>query len=53
MENFEIPDALNLQCLSKNLAKTQRMIETNLENRIKTLEQNLKNEEDFNAFSLW
>ena len=29
------------------------MIETNLENRIKTLEQNLKNEEDFNAFSLW
>ena len=28
------------------------MIETNLENRIKTLEQNLKYEEDFNAFSL-
>ena len=37
---------------SKNLAKTERIIQTNLENRIKTLEQNFKNEEDFNAYSL-
>ena len=37
---------------SKNLAKTERIIQTNLESRIKTLEQNLKNEEDFNAYSL-
>ena len=27
-------------------------METNLENRVKTMEQNLKNEEDFNAYSL-
>ena len=37
---------------SKNLAKTERIIQTNLENRIKTLEQNLKNEEDFYAYNL-
>ena len=37
---------------SKNLAKTEQIIQTNLENRIKTLEQNLKNEEDFNAYNL-
>ena len=37
---------------SKNLAKTERIIQTNLENRIKILEQNLKNEEDFNAYNL-
>ena len=37
---------------SKNLAKTERIIQTNLESRIKTLKQNLKNEEDFNAYSL-
>ena len=37
---------------SKNLAKTERIIQTNFENRIKTLEQNLKNEEDFNAYNL-
>ena len=37
---------------SKNLAKTERIIQTNLENRIQTLEQNLKNEEDFNAYNL-
>ena len=37
---------------SKNLAKTERIIQTNLENRIKTVEQNLKNEEDFNAYNL-
>ena len=35
-----------------NLAKTERIIQTNLENRIKTLEQNLKNEEDLNAYNL-
>ena len=34
---------------SKNLAKTERIIQTNLESRIKTLEQNFKNEEDFNT----
>ena len=37
---------------SKNLAKTERIIQTNLENRIETLEQNFKNEEDFNAYNL-
>ena len=37
---------------SKNLAKTKRIIHTNLENRIKTLEQNLKNKEDFNVYNL-
>ena len=37
---------------SKNLANTERIIQTNLENRIKTLEQNLKNEEDFYASNL-
>ena len=37
---------------SKNLAKTKQIIETNLESRMKNLEQNLKNEEDFNAYSL-
>ena len=34
---------------SKNLAKTERIVQTNLEHRIKTLEQNLKNEKDFTA----
>ena len=37
----------------KNLAKTEQIIQTNLENIIKTLEQNLKNEEDFHAYSLY
>ena len=37
---------------SKNFAKKEQIIQTNLENRIKTLEQNLKNEEDFNAYNL-
>ena len=37
---------------SKNLAKTEQIIQTNLENRIKTLEENLKNEEDFYAYNL-
>ena len=32
--------------------KTERVIQTNLGDRIKTLEQNLKNEEDFNAYNL-
>ena len=36
---------------SKNLAKTEQIIQTNLKNRIKTLKQNLKNEQDFNAYS--
>ena len=30
----------------------KRIIQTNLENRIKTLEKSLKNEEDFNAYNL-
>ena len=38
--------------LSKNLAKNERIIQTNLENRIKTLEQTFKNEEDFYAYDL-
>ena len=37
---------------SNNLAKTEGIIQTNLQSRIKTLEQNFKNEEDFNAHSL-
>ena len=37
---------------SKNFAKKERIIQTNLENRIKTLEQSLKNEEDFYAYNL-
>ena len=37
---------------SKNLAKKEWIIQTNLENRIKTLEQSLKNEEDFYAYNL-
>ena len=36
---------------SKNFAKKERIIQTNLENRTKTLEQILKNE-DFNAYNL-
>ena len=36
---------------SKNVAKTEQIIQTNLENRIKTLEQNLANE-DFNTYNL-
>ena len=38
--------------LSKNLAKTVRIIQTNPENRIKTLEQNIKSEEDVNFYNL-
>ena len=38
--------------LSKNLAKNERIIQKNLENRIKTLEQTFKNEEDFYAYDL-
>ena len=37
---------------SKNFAKKERIIQTNFENRIKTLEQSLKNEDDFNAYNL-
>ena len=37
---------------SKNLAKAEQVIQTNLERRIKTLEQNFKNEVDFNAYNL-
>ena len=37
---------------SKNLVKTERIIQTNLENGIKTPERNLKNEKDFNAYNL-
>ena len=37
---------------SNNLGKIERIIQTNLGDRIKTLEQNLKNEEDFNADNL-
>ena len=49
---FEIRDTQVLHFFLKNLAKTEQIIQTNLENRIKTLEQNLKNEEDFNAYNL-
>ena len=35
-----------------NLAKAERIIQTNLENGIKILKQNLKNEEYFNAYNL-
>ena len=37
---------------SKYLAKLEQNKQSNLENRIKILEQNLKNEEDFNAYNL-
>ena len=37
---------------SKNFAKKERIKQTNLKNRIKTLDQSLKNEEDFNAYNL-
>ena len=37
---------------SKYLAKKERIIQINLENRIKTLDQSLKNEEDFYAYNL-
>ena len=37
--------------LSKNLAKRERIIKTDFENRIKTLEQNFKNEKDFYAYN--
>ena len=40
--------------LSKNLARTERIMQTNLDRRIKALknlEQNLKNEEDFIAYN--
>ena len=36
----------------KNLAKPERIMQTNLENRIETLEQNLKIENNFNAYNL-
>ena len=38
--------------LSKNLAKIERIIKTDFENRIKTLEQNFKNEKDFYAYNI-
>ena len=38
---------------SKNLAKREQIIHTNLESRNKTLEQNFKNEEDFNSYNLF
>ena len=37
---------------SKNLAKTEQIIQTNFENRTKTLDQSLKNEKYFNAYNL-
>ena len=37
---------------SKTLAKTDQITQTNLGNRIKTLEQNFKNEEGFNSYNL-
>ena len=37
---------------SKNLAETERNIQSNVENRIEALEQNLKNEEDLNTYNL-
>ena len=37
---------------SKNLAKTEQITQKNFENRIKTLEQKLKNEKYFNAYNL-
>ena len=37
---------------SKNLPKTEGIIQANLENRIKTLEQNLKNGEHFYAYNV-
>ena len=37
---------------SKTLAKTDQITQTNLENRIQTLEQNFKNEEGFNSYNL-
>ena len=36
---------------SKNIAKTEGIIQTNLENKIKTLKQHLKHGEDFNAYN--
>ena len=36
----------------KNLSKPERIMQTNLENRIETLEQNLKIENNFNAYNL-
>ena len=48
---FKIRNKFSIS-FSKNLAKTERIIQTNLENRIKTLEQNFKNEEDFYAYNL-
>ena len=36
----------------KNLAKPERIMQTNLENRIETLEQNLKIANNFNAYNL-
>ena len=38
--------------ISKNLAKIERIIPTNLESGIKTLEQRFKSEEDFNPYKL-
>ena len=37
---------------SKNLATKEQTIQANLENRIKTLEQNLKLEGDFYAYKM-
>ena len=37
--------------LSNNLARTERIMQANLDSRIKTLKQNLKNEEDFIAYN--
>ena len=45
IHTFSIP-------FSKNKAKTEQIMQTNLENRIKTLEQTLKNEEDFYTYNL-
>ena len=53
MRIFDIWDTKFSISFSKNLAKTEWIIQTNLESRIKTLEQNLKNEEYFDAYGLY
>ena len=53
--SFEITQNVNFRntrYVSSPFAKTEGIIQVNLENGIKTLEHNLKNEEDFNAYNL-
>ena len=49
---FEIQKCKFSVSFSKKLAKTERIVQKNLKSRIKSLEQNFKNEDHFYAYNL-